>query len=298
MHFFYLTLVAADHNLSAGTLAQVIDYLAGESLAAQGDPVWLAPHKAADIKLHDRPAADHLRALRELLVSQKIDVIVTPAEGRRKNLLVADMDGTVIEGEILDELAVHAGVEKAIAAITARAMAGELAFESALKERLALLKGLGESVLKGTLDEVRLTAGAQTLVKTMTAHGASCVLISGGATFFTGPVAERCGFQHHHGNSFLMEGGALTGGVAEPILGRETKASLLRDYAAKQPAGLDGALALGDGANDLPMLQAAGLGIGFHPKPLLQENLDNLILHGDLTAALYAQGYTAAEFAA
>lgn len=298
MHVFYLTLVAAGRDLSAGALAQAIDYLAARGVAAAGEPVWLAPHKAADIPLCDRPAAVHLRDLRDMMAAGRVDVLVTPADGRRKRLLVADMDGTVIEGELIDELAARAGMKDEIAAITDRAMRGELAFEDALKARMALLKGLGEDALRATLADVRLTGGAETLVKTMTAQGASCVLISGGFTFFTEAVAARAGFGRHHGNDLEIAGGVLTGRVAEPILGRETKEALLREHAAARPEGLAGALALGDGANDLPMLQAAGLGIGFHPKPLLRDQLDNLILYGDLTAALYAQGYPEAEFAA
>ena len=245
-------------------------------------------------------AVPALRAAAEqAVVGMPVDVCVQPMEGRRKRLLVADMDSTIIGCECLDELADFAGKKAEIAAITERAMRGELAFEGALRERVGMLKGLETTALQRCYDErVRLNPGAQTLIGTMTAHGARCVLVSGGFEFFTGRVAQWAGFQHHRANRLLEDHGRLTGQVADPILGREAKLEALRAESAALGIVLSQTLAVGDGANDLAMIEAAGLGAAYRAKPIVSEQADAKVDHSDLTALLYFQGYSAEEFVA
>ena len=236
-------------------------------------------------------------AVGEALEHQPVDFAVQPAEGRRKTLFVADMDSTIIGCECLDELADFAGVKEEVAAITERAMRGEIGFEGALRERVAMLKGLGNGALEQCYDErVRLNPGAFTLVQTLRAHGVRCVLVSGGFTFFTGRVAEACGFHADRANRFVEEGGALAGAVHEPILGREAKLAALREESARL-GGPAAAIAIGDGANDLAMIEEAGLGVAYRAKPVVAAQADCRIDHADLTALLYFQGYTAEDFA-
>lgn len=227
-----------------------------------------------------------------------VDACVQPTEGRRKRLLIADMDSTIIGCECLDELADFAGVKAQVAEITERAMRGELEFEGALRERVAMLEGLGLKALQQCYaDRVRLNPGARTLVTTMAANGARCLLVSGGFGFFTSRVAQAAGFHEDRANSLLEADGRLTGKVAEPILGREAKlASLLEASAAL--GGPGAALAIGDGANDLAMIEAAGLGIAYRAKPVVAARAAARIEHTDLTAALYFQGYRQADFSA
>jgi phosphoserine phosphatase len=241
-----------------------------------------------------------LRAAAEAAVAElPVDLCVQPLEGRRKKLLVADMDSTVIGVECLDELADFAGLKAEIAAITERAMRGELAFEGALRERVGMLAGLETTALQRCFDErVRLNPGAAALVRTMGANGARCVLVSGGFEFFTGRVAGAAGFHHHRANRLLDEAGRLTGKVGEPILGREAKLEALRTEAAALGIGLSETLAVGDGANDLAMIEAAGLGVAYRAKPVVAAQADARVDHADLTALLYFQGYMADEFAA
>lgn len=293
---FVLTLVASDSLLSAGHLAAFIDHPAVQAVGPVRDAVWLAPHKAADIPVSHRPDAAAVRILRDHLAADKIDLFVTAKDGRRKKLLLADMDSTIVTSETLDEIAAHAGLKDKIAAITERAMRGELDFHDALRERVGMLKDLNESALSEVLSATQMMPGADVLVRTMAAHDATCVLVSGGFTFFTGAIAMQYGFHHHHGNILGVADGKLTGMVEGDILDKNMKKKFLHEYAARLDLTDDETIALGDGANDLPMLQAAGLGIGYHPKPLLKESLDNCILYGDLTAALYAQGFTYDEF--
>lgn len=231
------------------------------------------------------------RDVREALGSAAVDLAVLPAAGREKKLLLADMDSTIITVECIDELADYAGAKAAVAAITERAMQGEIGFEGALTERVALLQGLPESVLQQCFDErVRLSPGAATLVRTMKARGAYAALVSGGFTFFTGRIARLCGFDEHRANTLLFEGGRLTGKVARPILGREAKLATLRELT--QRLGIDPAEALvvGDGANDLGMIEAAGLGVAYRAKPVTARAARARIDHGDLTALLAFQG--------
>jgi phosphoserine phosphatase len=226
-----------------------------------------------------------------------VDVCVQPAEGRRKKLLIADMDSTIIGCECLDELADFAGVKEQVAAITERAMRGELQFEGALRERVGMLKGLGLDALQNCYDErVRLNPGARTLAATMAAHGARTVLVSGGFEFFTGRVADAAGFQAHQANRFVENGDALAGTVVEPILGREAKLEALEREAAALGIAVSDVLAVGDGANDLMMIKAAGLGVAYRAKPVVAAEADARVDHSDLTALLYFQGYRAEDF--
>ncbi len=224
------------------------------------------------------------------------DVALLPAAGRRKKLLISDMDSTIIQQECLDELAAYAGLKDEIAAITARAMAGELDFEGALIERVGKLKGLDLNALQQCYrDRITLMPGAQTLTATMAAHGAHCLLVSGGFTYFTSRVAEVAGFHDHQGNTLIDDGTALTGEVGRPILGREAKLDALQATATAQDVDLGEAIAMGDGANDLAMIEAAGLGLAVHAKPVVAAASDAAIQTTDLTAALYFQGYSDSE---
>lgn len=238
-------------------------------------------------------------AAEQVIEGLPVDACVQPWSGRKKRLFVADMDSTIINVECLDELADYAGVKDQVAAITERAMRGELEFEGALRERVAMLKGLGLEALERAYDErVRLNPGAETLVRTMAANGARCVLVSGGFTFFTRRVAQAAGFHAQRANTLTEDGAALAGTVGEPILGREAKLAGLKEEAAALDLPLSETLAIGDGANDLAMIQAAGLGVAYRAKPVVAAQADARIDHADLTAVLYFQGYRADEFAA
>ena len=256
----------------------------------------LSDHAAYDLAFVPDEGED-LRALgervRHALDPLPVDVVVHPEAGRRKRLFLADMDSTMIGQECIDELADVVGIKAHIAAITERAMRGEIAFEPALRERVALLAGLPESAIAQVLaDRIRHTPGGRRLIATMAAAGTTCVLVSGGFTHFTGPVAAALGFHAHHSNVLLVEDGRLTGTVAEPIQGREAKRAHLEAYAARLGIGLADTLAVGDGANDLAMIEAAGLGVAFRAKPAVRARADAAIDHADLTAILYLQGYT------
>lgn len=225
-----------------------------------------------------------------------IDVNCIPAGNRRKRLLIADMDSTMITVECIDEIAAAAGLRDQVQPITERAMRGEIPFEEALRARVALLEGLEEAQLQEVHDaRIRLMSGGRELVATMRAHGAHAALVSGGFTFFTERVAAELGFDEHHANQLLIESGRLTGRVVEPVLGRRAKLDSLVEIADRLGLPLADALAVGDGANDLEMIEAAGLGIAFHAKPVVAERAHASIRHGDLTALLYLQGYAAAE---
>ena len=255
----------------------------------------LSPGEAVDIAVD---AAPDLAAVRGALGGAAVDAIAQPAEGRRKRLLIADMDSTIVTSETLDELADFAGLKEQIAGITARAMNGELDFKAALRERVAMLKGLPVAALEQTWQRVRLTPGAAELVATMRAHGAVAALVSGGFTFFTGRVAGLVGFDLHRSNVLLDDGAVLTGAVAEPILDRHAKVATLRELAARDGLPLSATLAVGDGANDLDMLRAAGLGVAFRAKPIVAAEARARVDYADLRALLFAQGYQGREFVA
>ncbi|MBP7704532.1 MAG: phosphoserine phosphatase SerB [Caulobacter sp.] len=290
-----VTLVAAD----AALLPAAVE-VAGIALdrlgVTSGAPDLLGPD-AADL-IVDSDLRELVRErMEQVLLGRSVDVCVQPAEGRRKRLLIADMDSTIIGCECIDELADFAGVKAQVAEITERAMRGELAFEGALRERVGMLKGLGLDKLQACFDDrVRLNPGAETLVKTMAAHGARCVLVSGGFTFFTGRVAAAAGFHANRANLLLEDGASLTGEVGEPILGREAKLTALREETAALGVTPQQALAVGDGANDLAMIEVAGLGVAYRAKPVVAEKAHAKVDHADLTALLYFQGYRREEF--
>jgi phosphoserine phosphatase len=236
-------------------------------------------------------------AVRRQLGEVAADVVIQPAEGRRKKLLVADMDSTIIGQECIDELADLAGKRAEISAITDRAMRGELDFESALLERVAMLEGLPERALAETfLERVKLNPGARTLVATMKKAGATTALVSGGFTYFTARVASAAGFDAHQANVLLVKNGVLTGDVERPILGRAAKEEALVRIAREKGLAPEATLAVGDGANDLSMLKRAGLGVAYHAKPAVAAAASARIDHGDLTALLYLQGIGREEF--
>jgi phosphoserine phosphatase len=261
-----------------------------------GDAVWLDPGVAAEFPLEALPANQW--EVWEALQSLRVDLILQPALGRRKRLLLADMDSTMIEQECIDELADEAGVGAYVADITRRAMNGELDFEAALIERVGLLKGLSATVIDEVIrDRITLMSGGRTLLATMKANGAHCALVSGGFTAFTGRIAEVLGFDENRANTLLIEDGHLTGEVARPILGKQAKVEALQQISARLGIDPAQALAVGDGANDLGMLGLAGTGVALHAKPTVAAQCEVRVNHGDLTALLYLQGYAREEFA-
>ncbi|HVZ10310.1 phosphoserine phosphatase SerB [Rhodopila sp.] len=284
-----LTLVA---QLEATSLTDAVVNRVRDAVRG-GAPTVLSPGEAVDIPLAAPPDPAPLAAA---LGGAAIDAIVVKARGRRKALLVADMDSTIIQGETLDELAAFAGIGEKIAAITARAMNGELDFKQALRERVAMLKGLPVDRLERTWERIRMTHGARELVATMRARGAMTALVSGGFSFFTGRVAQALGFDLHRSNVLLDDGAVLTGAVGEPILDRDTKLATLRALAEQRGLKLSASMAVGDGANDLDMLQAAGLGVAFHAKPVVAAAAKARVDHAGLRALLFAQGYPATAF--
>ncbi|MQX79445.1 phosphoserine phosphatase SerB [Sinorhizobium medicae] len=272
---------------------------AAERLDASG-LYWLADGIACDIVLRDGTDAGEAQAgLRETVAGAAIDVALQEAESRRKRFLIADMDSTMIGQECIDELAAEVGLKEKVAAITSRAMNGEIAFEPALVERVALLKGLPVSVVEEVIAKrITLTPGGRELIATMKAKGHYTALVSGGFTVFTGPIAEMLGFDESRANILRDEDGRLTGDVARPILGKQAKIDALIDISERLGITPADAIAVGDGANDLGMLQLAGTGVALHAKPVVAEQARIRIDHGDLTALLYLQGYRKTDFVA
>ncbi|MGB6177324.1 MAG: phosphoserine phosphatase SerB [Methylocella sp.] len=274
---------------------------ASEALRQPGPLNWLDPGVAADIAFDPGPAAG-ARAVadrvRSALDNAAVDVIVQRAQGRRKKLLLADMDSTMIGQECIDELAAEIGKRAHVGAITERAMRGEIAFEPALRERTALLKGLDRAtILEVIANRITLTPGGRVLVQTMRANGAHTVLVSGGFSVFASVIADRIGFHEHQANKLLFgEDSRLSGLVAEPVLGKDAKLAALERLRDRHGLSAEETLAVGDGANDLAMLEAAGLGVAFHAKPKVAAAAHARIDHGDLTALIYAQGFRREDF--
>ena len=264
--------------------------------ASLGAAAWLADGVAADLPFTGLAVAAAMASAHAALGDRPIDAVAQHAAGRRKKLLVADMESTIIENEMLDELADFFGLRAQIAAITARAMNGEIDFAAALRERIGLLKGLRTALLDEAAKRIAYTPGARALVATMRAGGAWCALVSGGFTHFTAIVRRTLGFDEDRANRLLIEGDALSGAVAEPVLGKEAKLAALQELTAARRLAPAETLSVGDGANDLPMLHAAGLGVAFHAKPSVAAAVAANIRHGDLTALLYLQGYRRNEF--
>lgn len=293
-----LTLIAgsASEELDSDVVAAARAAL--HDAGARPDEVrWLKPGVACDLPFKGCDATAAEAAVRARLAGAPIDLAAQPdGEGRRKRLLVADMEATIITGEMLDELGRLAGVEDRIVPITARAMRGEIDFAQAVRERVALLGGLSVEVLDRVKDLIELTPGARTLVQTMRAYGAYTALVSGGFDWFTAPVQVACGFDEHRANRLEIADGRLTGRVAEPILDRTAKRAALETLAAERGLPLDATAAVGDGANDIPMLRAAGLGVAFHGKAAVVAAARYRLDHADLTGLLYLQGYSESEF--
>lgn len=287
------TLIAAD-RLEKGELSSAADKLSG--IGAKVDSVGaIIDSRAADIRFE----GDQANARKALENDGQIDVVVQPGENREKKLLISDMDSTMITVECIDELAWYAGIKDQIAEITERAMQGELDFEQALRGRVALLEGLNISAIDKCLAEkVKLMPGAQTLVRTMARRGARTILVSGGFTRFADPVGEEIGFERMVANILDEKDGQLTGRLSGPIVDAARKAEILENAAGQYGLSLGECLAVGDGANDIPMIEKAGLGVAFHAKPKAAMAADAAIRFNDLTALLYAQGISADEWVA
>ena len=287
---FTITLIAKPGQLDA-TVAETL------RKAWAGGPVqWLSPNEAAAFVVQGAP--DRFWGVWDDLQPRGIDLVMQPSANRRKRMLLADMDSTMIRQECIDELAAEAGVGARVAAITAKAMNGELDFEGALIERVGLLKGLPETIIQHVLDtRIQLMPGGYELVQTMKAHGGHAALVSGGFTAFTARIAAALGFDENRANTLLVDAGKLTGDVARPILGRQAKVDALAEISTKICITDADVLAVGDGANDLGMLGRAGTGVALHAKPSVQKECDVRINHGDLTALLFIQGYARSDFA-
>jgi len=270
-----------------------------QNLGLVGKEVWLAENEACDLIIETTSGADHLskRAL-EVLSGHKIDVVCTPLRNRQKRLLICDMDSTMINQECIDELGDSIGVGQQIRAITSAVVNGDIGFSAALRQRMALMKGMPQSHLEKVYhDRISLKSGARTLVQTMRHHGAYCILVSGGFSYFTTRIAERIGFHDHQANELIFANGKLTGEVLEPILGRSAKLETLKNLCDSKNLTPCDVMSVGDGANDIKkMIEAAGLGVAFHATDSLKKWANASIDHHDLTALLYLQGYQKSEF--
>lgn len=269
-----------------------------ENALGSGAPNWLSPGIACDLQFPNGYSIDQVKTiLANTLEGLPVDFAIHDQKYRKKKALIADMDSTMIDQECIDELAAEIGVKQKVAEITAKAMNGEIAFEPALRERVALLKGLPAGISDQVIkNRITLAKGGRTLVATMKKNGAWCALVSGGFTLFTGPIAQIIGFDENHANILEVENETLSGTVREPILGADAKVAALNKIALERNLSTRDFIAVGDGANDLPMLQTAGTGVALHAKPNVAAKADIRIDHGDLTSLLYLQGYRQDEF--
>jgi phosphoserine phosphatase len=290
----YVAILIANPK-SANLTQEIVDKTAIK-LGVQ-ETQWLSENIACEINLPSERHPVELEVIWEGLQKQEIDFVVQLSEGRRKKILLADMDSTMIQQECIDELAVEAGVGDHVAGITARAMNGELEFEDALRERVALLKGLDATVIQKVLSErIDLMPGGPELLATMKAHGSYTALVSGGFTDFTQSVAETLGFDENRANTLLQKEGKLTGETGTPILGRDAKVDALNDVCHRLSLSPEHVIAVGDGANDLGMLTLAGSGVALHAKPIVAAECNVRLNHADLTGLLYVQGYKQNDF--
>jgi len=291
-----LTLITAPYNavLTPKLASAVRDALA-LARGRVGPADWLEPGIACDIPFDNVDVREAEKVARVALRNAPVDAIALPASpNRRKKALVADMESTIIRNEMLDELAFLAEIGEQVAEITAKAMNGELDFYAAIRERVALLKGQPATLLEEAAKRIRLMPGAQALVATLKQHGVHCALVSGGFDYYTKPIAAQLGFDEQQANHMIIENDAIAG-IAEPILGREAKLEALQRVARERGIGVEDCMTVGDGANDLAMLGAAGMGVAYRAKPKVQTEARINIRHGDLTALLYLQGYRADE---
>ncbi|MEM8797708.1 MAG: phosphoserine phosphatase SerB [Pseudomonadota bacterium] len=289
-----LTLISHpdDPKLTDTVIGAIADHL-GRAI----DVTWLNPGIACDIALIQGETANTIAPLAPMLTDTQIDYAVLHADGRRKALLLADMDSTMIEQECIDELAASLGLKDQVAAITEKAMRGDIAFELALRERVFLLAGLPVSAIDIVFNtRISLRSGGRTLVRTMKAHGAYTALVSGGFTHFTNKIADLLDFDEHRANRLMVSGSTLSGQVAEPILGASAKLEALEDLTKRLDLRQSETMAIGDGANDLAMIEKAGMGVAVRAKPKVAERADHAIQFGDLTALLYLQGYRKSAF--
>jgi len=286
---YVITLIAAqDGQLSQDDIDAVIEEVAP---FYHGEKVVLAEKTALDIFL-DVDGVGHL----DLPDLKGVDIIYQHADKRRKKLLLADMDSTIVQEESLDEIAAYVGIHHEISEITEKAMNGELDFKEALEARVKMLKGLSEIHIQDVASRVNLTPGAKILLDTMKHYHARCVLVTGGFEQIVQPISQNLGFDDFFCNRFVVENGALTGQVIEPIFDKNSKRQILEYEMENYKLSEEETMAIGDGANDIPMLKSAGLGVGFHAKPAVRREVQNNIKYGDLTALLYAQGYHNVEF--
>lgn len=291
---YILTLVALPNTLDQS----IIDLTT--QIIPIDKAVWLSEQEAIDIPLsniHEQnQALSVFQHVKTTLSAKPIDVFLSHSDYRKKKLLIADMDSTIVQSETLDDLATEVGIGEKIAAITKRAMNGELIFADALNERIALLKGVSTDLLEQTWQHTHLNHGAKTLVATMKKHNAYTALISGGFTFFTQKVADKCGFDENHANRLSIAHNKLDGTVIPPILGKEAKLFHLNRLTKELNLKPQESLTIGDGANDLPMLTHAGIGVGYYPKPIVAEQIANIIRYTSLHSALFIQGYHKSDF--
>lgn len=291
---YILTLVESDksHELTEKHFDKVISICAKHGAQTISDKVtWFDENKAGQISLSADTSMGLIKELRKILAEDKIDFFILD-EAFKPGLLVADMESTIIPNEMLDDLAELFGIEDKIKDITERSMKGEIDFSESVRERVFLLKGTTEETLQEQRDSITPNPGAQEFVRTLAKDNVTTALVTGGFTYFSERIAKVCGFDHHHANVLDIKDGMLSGKVEDPILDKEAKAFFMNQYLDALDLGTENAIAIGDGANDLAMLTQAGLGIGYHPKPIVRDTIKNCVIHGDLTAPLYAMGYT------